>query len=251
MRVAAEEQRPVDPLLLAVAADRGADRDDVRLGEAAVERRAAVPGGAERHRRRRRPRRDRRRAARRRRPGRPASGSCPARGSTRSRCRTTSTVGAACAPMAVSSSRARRCSISCRRTTARSPRTPAAGRSTPRARSAGSAGRSPTSGACRRTASARRLAGLLAEDGVRARRRSSAPTTRRRWRSPSSTTAARAATASTPRAPPRAGLTPRPRLTALPADVGVLHVGTLGLVLEPMASALEAAGRRRAPGARW
>ena len=50
VRVAAEEQRALDPLLLAIAADRGADRDDVRLGEGAVERRPAVPGRAERHR---------------------------------------------------------------------------------------------------------------------------------------------------------------------------------------------------------
>jgi fructokinase len=36
------------------------------------------------------------------------------------------------------------------------------------------------------------------------------------------------------------GLTPDAALAALPSDVGLLHVGTLGLVLEPMASALEA-----------
>ena len=50
VRVAAEEQRALDPLLLAIAADRRADRDHVRLGERAVQRRAAVPGRAERHR---------------------------------------------------------------------------------------------------------------------------------------------------------------------------------------------------------
>jgi fructokinase len=36
------------------------------------------------------------------------------------------------------------------------------------------------------------------------------------------------------------GLTPEDALGALPRRVGMLHVGTLGLVLEPMASALEA-----------
>ena len=36
------------------------------------------------------------------------------------------------------------------------------------------------------------------------------------------------------------GLTPEAALAALPAAVGMLHVGTLGLTLEPMATALEA-----------
>jgi fructokinase len=36
------------------------------------------------------------------------------------------------------------------------------------------------------------------------------------------------------------GLTPEVALAALPAAIGVLHVGTLGLALEPMATALEA-----------
>jgi fructokinase len=36
------------------------------------------------------------------------------------------------------------------------------------------------------------------------------------------------------------GLTPEVALAALPAAVGILHVGTLGLTLEPMATALEA-----------
>jgi fructokinase len=36
------------------------------------------------------------------------------------------------------------------------------------------------------------------------------------------------------------GLTPEAALAALPPAVGILHVGTLGLTLEPMASALEA-----------
>ncbi|HSS57785.1 MAG TPA: PfkB family carbohydrate kinase [Solirubrobacteraceae bacterium] len=36
------------------------------------------------------------------------------------------------------------------------------------------------------------------------------------------------------------GLTPQAALAALPPAVGILHVGTLGLTLEPMASALEA-----------
>ena len=36
------------------------------------------------------------------------------------------------------------------------------------------------------------------------------------------------------------GLTPEMALAALPPAVGILHVGTLGLTLEPMATALEA-----------
>jgi fructokinase len=36
------------------------------------------------------------------------------------------------------------------------------------------------------------------------------------------------------------GLTPQAALAALPADVGLVHVGTLGLALEPIADALEA-----------
>ena len=43
-----------------------------------------------------------------------------------------------------------------------------------------------------------------------------------------------------------AGLTPQAALTALPADAAYLHVGTLGLVLEPMADALEALVEERA-----
>ncbi len=39
------------------------------------------------------------------------------------------------------------------------------------------------------------------------------------------------------------GLTPEAALAALPPAVGILHVGTLGLTLEPMASALEAVVR--------
>ena len=43
-----------------------------------------------------------------------------------------------------------------------------------------------------------------------------------------------------------AGLTTEAALTALPADAAYLHVGTLGLVLEPMADALEALVEERA-----
>src|SRR5215207_5726269 len=49
MRVAAEVQRPARPLLAAIAADGRADRDDVRLREAAVERRPAMARRSERH----------------------------------------------------------------------------------------------------------------------------------------------------------------------------------------------------------
>ncbi len=43
-----------------------------------------------------------------------------------------------------------------------------------------------------------------------------------------------------------AGLTPQDALAALPAQVAALHVGTLGLVLEPLATALEAVVQRLA-----
>jgi fructokinase len=43
-----------------------------------------------------------------------------------------------------------------------------------------------------------------------------------------------------------AGLTPQDALSALPARVAALHVGTLGLVLEPLATALEAVVERLA-----
>ncbi len=46
--VAADEQRPVVPLLLAVVADRLGGRQDVRLVERRLEAAAAVPAGAER-----------------------------------------------------------------------------------------------------------------------------------------------------------------------------------------------------------
>jgi fructokinase len=45
------------------------------------------------------------------------------------------------------------------------------------------------------------------------------------------------------------GLTPEAALAALPADVEMLHVGTLGLALEPVASALEAVVERLSPSA--
>jgi len=45
------------------------------------------------------------------------------------------------------------------------------------------------------------------------------------------------------------GLTPEAALAVVPPDVGILHVGTLGLTLEPMASALEAVLERLSGGA--
>jgi fructokinase len=45
------------------------------------------------------------------------------------------------------------------------------------------------------------------------------------------------------------GLTPEAALAALPPAVGILHVGTLGLTLEPMASALEAVVEELSGGA--
>ena len=63
---------------------------------------------------------------------------------------------------------------------------------------------------------------------------------RRRSRWPSSTSAARRPTASTPRARARRRWSPRRRWRALPETVDFLHVGTLGLVMEPTAMALQA-----------
>ena len=42
------------------------------------------------------------------------------------------------------------------------------------------------------------------------------------------------------------GLTPEAALAALPPAVGILHVGTLGLTLEPMATALRPSSRSSA-----
>ena len=47
MRVLTEEKRPINPLNAAVVADRPGDRQDVRLGKCAIERRAPVPAGSE------------------------------------------------------------------------------------------------------------------------------------------------------------------------------------------------------------
>ena len=47
MGVHPQEQRPVDPVRLAIAADRLGDRQNVRLVEGALERRAAMPRRAE------------------------------------------------------------------------------------------------------------------------------------------------------------------------------------------------------------
>jgi len=47
MGVFAQEQRPVDSLNGAVLADRLRDGENVRFGERAIGRRAAVPTGAE------------------------------------------------------------------------------------------------------------------------------------------------------------------------------------------------------------
>ena len=90
-----------------------------------------------------------------------------------------------------------------------------------------------------------RLAGLLAEDGVRldAHVRTDDPTTLALVELDDRGAAAyRFYTEGTA----SAGLTPQAALTALPADAAYLHVGTLGLVLEPMADALEALVEERA-----
>src|ERR1700682_2616397 len=49
MRVDTDEQRPVDPLPLAIKTDSLRNGEHVRLVEAPVERRAAMSGGAEGH----------------------------------------------------------------------------------------------------------------------------------------------------------------------------------------------------------
>ena len=47
MAIDAEEERPVDPLLAAIEADRLGDGEDMRLVERAQQRRTAMAGGAE------------------------------------------------------------------------------------------------------------------------------------------------------------------------------------------------------------
>ena len=106
-------------------------------------------------------------------------------------------------------------------------------------RSAGWGVPSPTSGRVSTDRFGARLAGLLAEDGVRldAHVRTDDPTTLALVELDDRGAAAyRFYTEGTA----AAGLTPEAALAALPADAAYLHVGTLGLVLEPMADALEA-----------
>ncbi len=69
---------------------------------------------------------------------------------------------------------------------------------------------------------------------------SSTPTSRRRWRSPRSTPPAPPAYRFYERGTSAPGLQPAAALAALPAGVAVLHVGTLGIHLEPIATAIEA-----------
>ena len=121
----------------------------------------------------------------------------------------------------------------------------AAARSTRRARSAGSSSRSPTSAGCRRTASA-----AAASACCRGRRRLDTVV-----RTDEPTTLALAEVdddgvaryrfyergTSAPGADDRG-----PRWPRCPANVEMLHVGTLGLALEPIATALEAVVERLA-----
>jgi fructokinase len=88
-----------------------------------------------------------------------------------------------------------------------------------------------------------RLAGLLADDrvGLGAVVRTEAPTTLALAELDASGSARYRFYTQGTSAP---GLTEDDAVTALPAEVGIVHVGTLGLVLEPMASALEAVVRR-------
>jgi fructokinase len=84
-----------------------------------------------------------------------------------------------------------------------------------------------------------RLAGLLAEDGVDLATvvRTHEPTTLALAEVDPAGVASYRFYAAGTAAP---GLTPEAALAALPAEVAILHVGTLGLALEPMAMALEA-----------
>ena len=137
---------PSIPCLRAVLAHRGADGDDVRLGEGAVERGAAVAGGAERdgfaRRAARRPR-----AARRRPRGRRARAAGRHAGGAHAADTTSSGTVRGGEPGATGSwSRGRHWSISFRRRTARSPRTPVAAPSQPHVRSGASGGPWPSPG---------------------------------------------------------------------------------------------------------
>ena len=130
----------------------------------------------------------------------------------------------------------------------RSARSRAAGRSTPRGRSPGS------------VATVAYL-GCLSTDrfGGDAPRRARSPTawtcrwpgrrTRRPpWPSRSWIAMARPRTASTPRRPPRRRSARPPSRPPSPRGPRAFHLGTLGLVLEPMASALAVARADRIPG---
>jgi fructokinase len=85
----------------------------------------------------------------------------------------------------------------------------------------------------------RTLAGMLAEDGVRLDGvvRTDDPTTLALAELDPSGSAQWSFYERGTAAP---GLTPQDALAALPSDVAILHVGTLGLILEPIATALEA-----------
>ena len=200
VRVAAEVQRPARALLGPEAADRGADGDDVRLGERAVERRAAMAGRAE---------------------GDGRGGRVLAVGGEQR-----VDIDEVAVPRQLARARIHAHAAGQYRSArapeglivvagealidlvpaagGRSPRTRAAGRSTPPARSAGSSARSPTWAGSRPTASAPGSPSLLAADGVRldAHVRTDDPTTLALVElAPGGS----AATASTPRAPPRLG----------------------------------------------
>ena len=118
-------------------------------------------------------------------------------------------------------------------------------RSTPRARWRGWSSRPPSSAASPATASGRRCARRLADDGVAldAAVATDDPTTLAlaevdaeggaRYRFYERATSA-------------PGLEPDVALAALPPSVAILHVGSLGLALEPVATALEAVVERLA-----
>ncbi len=138
-----------------------------------------------------------------------------------------------------SSSAARRSSISSSGRTACWCRTSAEGRTTRPARRRASASRPHSSAASRTTGSVSsswrdwpRTASTL--------RRSSVPGNRRCSRWPRSVLPVERPTASTWAARPRLASPPHDALAHLPATVSALCVGTLGLVLEPMATASEA-----------
>ena len=124
--------------------------------------------------------------------------------------------------------------------TGASRRSPVAVRTTRHGRSAVSAATCGSSVGSRRTGSARRLRAGLEADGVAVSRGPRVRTPRRRWPSPSWTRTAPRPIGSTRRRRPPRDSTETTCWRPSPTAPTALHIGTLGLVLEPIATSLAA-----------